>query len=82
VVVVGLIGGEITIPTPLLPQKALKLQGSYVGSLAELRELLDIATTGKIPQVPTTTRPLDEANAALDDLRNGRVIGRTVLIAA
>ena len=77
-----LIGGEITISTPLLPQKALKLQGSYVGSLAELRELLDIARAGKIPQVPTVTRPLDEANAALDDLRQGRVIGRQVLVAA
>jgi propanol-preferring alcohol dehydrogenase len=82
VVVVGLIGGEITISTPLFPQKALKLQGSYVGSLSELRELLDIARAGRIPQVPTTTRPLDEANAALDDLRQGRVIGRQVLVAA
>jgi D-arabinose 1-dehydrogenase-like Zn-dependent alcohol dehydrogenase len=82
VVVVGLIGGEITISTPMLPQKALKLQGSYVGSLAELRELLEIARAGRISQVPTTTRPLDEANTALDDLRQGRVIGRTVLVAA
>ena len=82
VVVVGLIGGEITISTPLLPQKALKLQGSYVGSLSELRELLEIARAGKIPQVPTVTRPLEEANAALDDLRQGRVIGRQVLVAA
>jgi propanol-preferring alcohol dehydrogenase len=53
-----------------------------VGSLAELSELLDIAKTDKIPQVPTTTRSLDEANAALDDLRQGRVIGRQVLVAA
>jgi D-arabinose 1-dehydrogenase-like Zn-dependent alcohol dehydrogenase len=82
VVVVGLIGGEITISTPLLPQKALKLQGSYVGSLSELRELLEIARAGKIPQVPTVTRPLEEANAALDDLKQGRVIGRQVLVAA
>ena len=51
-------------------------------SRSSLSELLDIAKTGKIPQVPTKTRPLDEANAALDDLRQGRVIGRTVLIAA
>jgi D-arabinose 1-dehydrogenase-like Zn-dependent alcohol dehydrogenase len=32
--------------------------------------------------VPTLTRPLDEANAALDDLRQGRVVGRQVLVAA
>jgi propanol-preferring alcohol dehydrogenase len=80
-VVVGLIGGEITLSTPLIPQRALILQGSYVGSLAELGELLDIARNGKIPRIPTTTRPLDEANAALDDLRKGRVLGRTVLTA-
>ena len=34
---------------------------------------------GKVGAVPITERPLAEANAALDDLRSGRVVGRTVL---
>jgi hypothetical protein len=31
--------------------------------------------------IPTRNRPLGEAQAALDDLRAGRVVGRTVLTA-
>jgi propanol-preferring alcohol dehydrogenase len=30
--------------------------------------------------IPVTTRPLSEANAALQDLHHGRVVGRTVLV--
>jgi len=30
--------------------------------------------------IPVTTRPLDEANLAMEDLLAGRVLGRTVLI--
>jgi D-arabinose 1-dehydrogenase-like Zn-dependent alcohol dehydrogenase len=43
--------------------------------------LLDLARTGKIAPIPTRERPLAEAQAALDDLRAGRVVGRTVLTA-
>ncbi len=34
----------------------------------------------KADRIPITTRPLTEANAALDDLRAGRVVGRSVLV--
>ena len=34
---------------------------------------------GKVPPIPTTPRPLAEANAAVDDLAAGRVVGRYVL---
>ena len=79
IVIVGLIGGEIAIPIPLLPQKALTLQGSYVGNLAELNELMMLARKGELDPIPTRTRPLEEANAAIEELKAGRVIGRTVL---
>jgi D-arabinose 1-dehydrogenase-like Zn-dependent alcohol dehydrogenase len=32
-----------------------------------------------IAPIPTRGRPLNEAQGALDDLRAGRVVGRTVL---
>jgi alcohol dehydrogenase/propanol-preferring alcohol dehydrogenase len=37
---VGLFGGEMTIPLPLMPIRALTVQGSYVGNVKELRELM------------------------------------------
>jgi D-arabinose 1-dehydrogenase-like Zn-dependent alcohol dehydrogenase len=62
--------------------RAMTIQGSYVGSLPEMRELLDLVRKTGAPPVPLRTRPLDDANAALDDLRNGRIIGRVVLTPA
>jgi D-arabinose 1-dehydrogenase-like Zn-dependent alcohol dehydrogenase len=78
-IVVGLFGGAITLPLPLLPQRALTLQGSYVGSLGELHELLALVRRRKIPSIPIHERPLGEANGAIEALRAGAVVGRTVL---
>src|SRR5574337_268642 len=60
VVVVGLFGGDVTIPTPFLPLRAMTLRGSYVGSHAEIAELLDLVNRSGMPQVPIRPRPLDE----------------------
>lgn len=79
VVVVGLYGGAVSLPTPYLPMRALTLRGSYVGSHAEMAELLALVNRKGLPPVPITTRPLDEVSAALADLRAGRVVGRVVL---
>ena len=78
-VVVGLFGGDITLSTPVIPLKAITIQGSYVGSLAELKELLDLVRQKGLPALPVATRPLTSADAALNDLRAGNVIGRLVL---
>jgi D-arabinose 1-dehydrogenase-like Zn-dependent alcohol dehydrogenase len=80
VVVVGLMGGQITLALPLLPSRAATIQGSYVGSLGEMRELMALVREQHMPPPPITTRPLDEAQAAIDDLRAGKVIGRAVLV--
>jgi D-arabinose 1-dehydrogenase-like Zn-dependent alcohol dehydrogenase len=40
-----------------------------------------LARAGKIAPIPTRERPLAEAQAALDDLRSGSIVGRTVLSA-
>lgn len=79
VIVVGLYGGDVVVPTPFLPMRALTLQGSYVGSLNEIAELLDLVNRTGAPDVPVATRPLDQVNAALNDLRAGKVIGRLVM---
>ena len=81
-IVVGLYGGDITLPLPFFPMRAITLQGSYVGSLTEMAELLDLVRRTGLPPIPVATRPLAEVNAALADLRAGKVVGRVVLTPA
>lgn len=78
-VCVGLFGGATTIVPALVSMKALSVIGSYVGSLAQMRELMAIARRGTLPGLPLTTQPLANATQALEDLRAGRIRGRTVL---
>ena len=82
VVIVGLYGGDITVPTPYLPLRAMTLRGSYVGSQTDMAELLDLVKRTGMPPVPIRTRPLDEVNATLNDLRAGKIVGRVVLTPA
>ena len=79
-VIVGLLGGDVRIPVPTFPMKAITIQGSYIGSPAELRELVDLVRETGLPATPIDRRPLTEAEPALHDLREGRVVGRVVLV--
>jgi len=79
VVIVGLFGGEFRCPVPMFPFKSMTVVGSYVSGLNELRELIALAQTVKLPEIPLTLRPLAEVNASLRDLAEGRVVGRVVL---
>ncbi|HXQ49682.1 MAG TPA: alcohol dehydrogenase [Stellaceae bacterium] len=78
-VIVGLFGGDITLALPFLPIRAITIQGSFVGSLAEFKELMALVEGGAVLPVPRNERALGEAEAALRDLREGRVVGRTIL---
>jgi alcohol dehydrogenase, propanol-preferring len=79
VVVTGLIGGTYSTPIAMFPLRAMTIEGTLVGRLDEARELLALARTGKVTPVPIIERPLAAAQASLDDLRNGRIVGRVVL---
>ncbi|CAB3791945.1 Alcohol dehydrogenase [Paraburkholderia caffeinitolerans] len=80
VVIVGLMGGDITLSLPIIPMRPLKIEGSYVGTLPELRELVALMREGKMQPSPVSSRPLGEINAALEALARGLVVGRQVLI--
>jgi propanol-preferring alcohol dehydrogenase len=82
VIVVGLFGGDITVSTPFFPLRAMAIQGSYVGSLPEMKELLDLVRAKGLPPVPLKTRRLEEVGGVLDELRAGKVVGRVVLTPA
>ena len=79
VIVVGLLGGKFSIAIPMFPLRPFSIHGSFVASLPEARELLELVRTGKVIPPDVSTRPLAQANQALADLRNGEVIGRVVL---
>jgi D-arabinose 1-dehydrogenase-like Zn-dependent alcohol dehydrogenase len=79
-IAVGLYGGELTMPLPFLPMRALTLQGSYTGSLPELTELMALARSGKIAAPPVQTAPMADINSVMSDLRAGKIVGRTVVV--
>jgi D-arabinose 1-dehydrogenase-like Zn-dependent alcohol dehydrogenase len=79
VVVTGLLGGNFSTAAAMFAIKAMTIEGTLTGTLAEARELLDLARAKNIAPIPTRNRPFKEAQVALDDLRAGRVVGRTVL---
>ncbi len=79
---VGLFGGELTLPLPVMAMRGLTVQGSYVGNPKELRALVALAQEGKLMPMPVTSMPQPQANEALMRLRDGKVTGRVVLTAA
>ncbi len=79
IIVVGLFGGAMSMPIPMFPMRALTIAGSFVGSLPEAKEMMELVKAGKVDPIPYATRPLDQASQTLDDLRNGKIVGRVVL---
>ncbi len=81
-IIVGLYGGDLTVSLPPIPMRALTIQGSYVGSVPEMAELMDLVRRKGLPDVPVSTRPLADVNAVHSELRAGKVAGRVVLTPA
>ncbi|MBS0241365.1 MAG: alcohol dehydrogenase catalytic domain-containing protein [Proteobacteria bacterium] len=78
-IVVGLFGGSAALPVPMIPLKNATVMGSYVGNLDDMRELMALAKSGKVPGLPIATRPLKDANEVLSRLAEGKIVGRVVL---
>jgi len=81
VVVTGLIGGGYSTAVAMFPLKAMTIEGTTTGTLAEARELIDLVRAKKIAPPPIAERPLSRASTTLDDLRAGKILGRVVLTA-
>jgi alcohol dehydrogenase len=67
------------MPLPMFPFRAIAIQGSMVGSLSDTLEMMALVREGKVDPVPVSKRPLSAANQTLEDLREGRIVGRVVL---
>ena len=81
VAVTGLLGGNFPLPATMFVLKAMTVEGTLTGTLAEANELMALARAGKLAPLPIEERPLSQAQSALEDLRGGRVVGRVVLVA-
>ena len=77
-IVCGLYGGEASISLVPTVQRAIMIQGSYVGSPKELREVVALAQAGKIKALPVEKRSPERISETLDQLKAGTLIGRVV----
>jgi NAD+-dependent secondary alcohol dehydrogenase Adh1 len=72
-------GGHVDIPTIDIISTEINVIGNLVGSYNDLAELMTLAGQGKV-RLHTTTYPLAAVNEAMDDLDNGRLRGRGILV--
>jgi len=79
-IIVGLYGGELKLPLPLIPIMERGIQGSYTGSPGDMHELMELVRSGKIDPIPVEKRSASEANQTLEDLKNGQILGRAALM--
>lgn len=78
-IIVGLYGGALNIPLPFIPMNARVIQGSFVGSLQDMVELMALVRAGRIAPIRIEERPLADVTQALADLKAGKIQGRVVL---
>jgi NAD+-dependent secondary alcohol dehydrogenase Adh1 len=72
-------GGVLNIPAIDIISTEISFVGNLVGSYNDLAELMTLEAEGKV-KLHTSTYPLDAANDAMDDLDQGRLHGRGILI--
>lgn len=78
-VIVGLVGGAMTVALPMLPILGAEILGNFTGSLDQLTEMVGLAKSGAVVPVVSQSYPLEEANAVLERLERGEIKGRAVL---
>lgn len=78
-IVVGLFGGKFEMPIPMFPFREISIGGSVVATLKQTHEMMELVRQNKVAPIPVQTRPLSEAWQTLEDLRQGKIVGRVVL---
>ncbi|MGB8475975.1 MAG: zinc-dependent alcohol dehydrogenase [Candidatus Acidiferrum sp.] len=76
--VVGLPAENLCFPPIMMAAAEMRIRATAVGTRQDLREVLEIASKGKV-RCRVSTRPLEQAGQALEELRRGQVSGRIVL---
>ena len=78
-VVVGLFGNQIKLPLVRAVLQEYQAYGSLWGNYSELREVIELAKTGKIKHT-IQKFSLNEINDAIQLLKSGKIVGRGVVI--
>jgi propanol-preferring alcohol dehydrogenase len=76
--VVGLPAQDLTFPAIVMAGGEIRIQATATGTCQDLREILALGAAGKV-HCQVTTRPVDQVNGVLDQLRRGVALGRVVL---
>ena len=79
IILVGLFGGSVELPLVSVPLKAITIQGAYTGNYNDMVELINLAQRGVINPIVSKHYKLNDANIALNDLKNRKIIGRAVI---
>jgi NAD+-dependent secondary alcohol dehydrogenase Adh1 len=72
-------GGTLAVPTVAVITQELRILGNFVGTYDDLSRLMELAHRGRI-HVLAQKYPLEKVADAVQDLRDGRVVGRAVLV--
>jgi D-arabinose 1-dehydrogenase-like Zn-dependent alcohol dehydrogenase len=78
-VVVGLYGGLLMLPVLQVPVRQLRIEGSLTGTLEQARALLELVRKAGLAPITHQHRRLEDGAAAMEDLRERRIVGRIVL---
>lgn len=72
-------GGEVRVSTAELVAREISIIGSFVGNFTDLVEVTNLTVRGDLIS-KVSVYPLNEVNRALHDLRDGKILGRAVLV--
>lgn len=76
--IVGMAPEPISLSTVAMVSGEYRIVASAVGTRQDLREVLQLAAEGKV-RCRIETRPFEQADAVLNEMQNGSLIGRVVL---
>ncbi len=72
-------GGVLNVPAIDIISAEINFVGNLVGTYNDLTELMTLAEEGKV-SLHTSTYPLDAVSDAMQDLEQGRLLGRGILV--
>ena len=78
-ILVGLFGGSMELSLVTIPLKSISIQGAYTGNYNDMVELIELAKKGTVNPIISKRYSINEANTALEDLKERKIIGRAVI---
>jgi NAD+-dependent secondary alcohol dehydrogenase Adh1 len=74
-------GENVNVPTIDIISREISFIGNLVGTYIDLQDLMTLTAQGQV-KLHTSQYPLDAINDAMNDLDNGRLQGRGILVPA